>query len=119
MDSIGPLLPFVVLLALAYLLFIRPARKRAQQVQTLQSALSVGDEVMLTSGIYGHLVGLDESRVSLEVSPGTVLTVHRAAVEKVVRDEISPDGGATAADDVDGSGAREDDGPNGTGRGTV
>ena len=46
----------------------------------MQSSLAVGDEVMLTSGIYGVLQSLDDERVSVELAPGVVVEVARGAV---------------------------------------
>lgn len=89
-DALLQLLPLVVLVAIAYLLFIRPARKRAREVQTLQAALSAGDEIMLTSGIFARVVSIEELKVQVEVAPGVVVTVHRGAVEKLLHDEPAP-----------------------------
>ena len=46
-------LPLVLLVVVGYLLLIRPARRRAQAAAALQSALLAGDEVMLSSGLFG------------------------------------------------------------------
>ncbi len=103
MKPLVNLLFFVGLLALVYLMLIRPARKRAREQAQLQQSLSTGDKVMLTSGIFGSVVLVDDERVQVEVAPGTVLSVHPGAVGKRVED--SPpmtsddvDGGATAVD---------------------
>ncbi len=85
-NGLVSLLPLVALVVFAYLLFIRPARKRAKEVQQLQQALSPGDEIMLTSGIFGTVVEVDGEVLKVEVSPGAVLTVHRGAAGKIVRD---------------------------------
>ena len=77
---------FLVFFAIAYLLFIRPARKRAQEASSLQSALSAGDDIMLTSGIFGRVVSVDGETVSVDVAGGVVLRVHRGAVGKIVDD---------------------------------
>lgn len=77
---------FLVFFAIAYLLFIRPARKRAQEASSLQSALSAGDDIMLTSGIFGRVVSVDGETVSVDVAGGVVLRVHRGAVGKIVND---------------------------------
>lgn len=58
----------------------------------MQSALTVGDEVMLTSGVFGTLVELLEDRVSIEIAPGVVIHVARGAVGTVVqREEVLGD----------------------------
>jgi len=85
-DNLGALLPLVLLLVLAYFLMIRPARKRAQETTQLQAALSVGDDVMTTSGIFGRVVEATDEHVGLEVATGTVIRVHRGAVGKILTD---------------------------------
>ncbi|MGI8434970.1 MAG: preprotein translocase subunit YajC [Nocardioidaceae bacterium] len=104
MKPLVNLLFLVGLLALVYLLLIRPARRRARDQAQLQQSLSPGDEVMLTSGIFGSVVMVDDERMQVEVAPGTVLSVHPGAVGKRVGDLPPPtpadvDGGATAFDD--------------------
>lgn len=77
---------FLVFLALAYLLLIRPTRKRAQEASKLQSSLSVGDEIMLTSGMFGRVESLEGEIVAVEVARGVVVRVHRGAVGRIVTD---------------------------------
>ncbi|MGH3446476.1 MAG: preprotein translocase subunit YajC [Nocardioidaceae bacterium] len=86
-NDLAQFLPIVVLVVLAYLLLIRPARKRARATSDLQSALSVGDQVMLNSGIFGTVQRVADDKVGLEVANGVVLEVHRAAVGKIIHDE--------------------------------
>lgn len=100
-DDLGALLPLVLLLAVAYFLLIRPARKRARDTANLQSALSPGDDVMTTSGIFGHVVAVADEYVELEVAPGTVLKMHRGAVGKIVTDVSSPTTAPVGEDEVD------------------
>jgi preprotein translocase subunit YajC len=83
-DNLLPVLPFVGIALLFWLLFIRPAQRKQQAMGRLQGGLSVGDEVMLTSGIIGVLRSLDEETVQLEVSEGVTVRVVRAAVGQVM-----------------------------------
>ena len=57
----------------------------------MQSTLEVGDEVMLTSGVYGTVRGLDEDVAQVEIADGVTITVARGAVGQVVRAEEAPD----------------------------
>jgi preprotein translocase subunit YajC len=50
----------------------------------MQSSLAVGDEVMLSSGIFGVLVSLNDERVRVEIAPGVVVEVARGAVGQKV-----------------------------------
>ncbi len=85
-DDVAGLLPLVILVVIAYLLLIRPARKRARDVAAVQQALSPGDEVMLNSGIFATVVAVDAESIDLEVSPGVVVKAHRAAVGRIITD---------------------------------
>ncbi len=55
-------------------------RKRQREVQGLQRAITVGDRVVTTSGLYGTVKDLDDQTVNLEVSPDVVVTYDRRAI---------------------------------------
>ena len=80
MQELASVLPLVGIALLFWFLMIRPAQRRQREVRQMQSSLVVGDEVMLTSGIYGVLQSLDDERVSVQIAPGVVVEVARAAV---------------------------------------
>ena len=78
------------LLLLAFLMFTQ--RKRGREVQTFQSGLAVGDAVVLTSGLYGTILTLDDAVVTLEIAPGVQVTVDRRAVGMKQPGAERPDG---------------------------
>jgi preprotein translocase subunit YajC len=85
---------FVILLVLVLFWFVlmRPARNQQRRMQELQHDLQVGEEVVLSSGIFGTIRSLDdEGRVRLEVAPGTELTVARQAVVRRVLTDTPED----------------------------
>lgn len=82
------LLPLVGIALLFWLLVIRPASRRSRELSRMQGALSVGDEVMLTSGVFGTLRELAEDRVGVEIAPGVIIHVARGAVGTVVPPEL-------------------------------
>jgi preprotein translocase subunit YajC len=84
LESLGAVLPLLLLAVLGYFLLIRPTRRRAQQVTSVQNALGVGAEVMLTSGIFGTVTAIDGENILVEVAQGVVLKVHRGAIGKIV-----------------------------------
>jgi preprotein translocase subunit YajC len=99
-QGAAQLLPLVVILFLAYLLMVRLPRKRARQVAQLQAALSVGDQVMLTSGIFARVHGIVDEKVDVEIAPGVVVTVHQGAIGQIVRDRTTDEADVA---DVDGA----------------
>ena len=78
--------PLIMLVLLAVLLFVLPARQRRTmqaRAQALQESLTVGTPVMTTSGIHGTVARLDDTTVDLELAPGVVVTFVRAAILEI------------------------------------
>ena len=94
-SQLAQLLPLVGIALIFWLLIIRPASKRQKALSRMQAALSVGDEVMLASGMYATIRELHDDTVSVEIAPGTTVRVARGAVGSLV----SPAGGYR--DDLD------------------
>jgi preprotein translocase subunit YajC len=86
-EGIVSLLPLVAIALLFWLLIIRPASKRQKDQARMQSAVSEGEQVMLTSGIYGTVTELNDDRLSVEIAPGVVVRVARGAIGSVVPTE--------------------------------
>lgn len=108
--------PFI-LLALAVLLFVLPARQRKRmqaQAKEMQNSLAIGTPVMTTSGLHGTVAGLGEGTIDLEIAPGVVVTFTRQAVLEVRKPaELPGEANGTAGfgdDGVGGSGGRPADG---------
>ncbi|MDQ0892504.1 preprotein translocase subunit YajC [Agromyces ramosus] len=82
--------PFTIIMlaVLAVLIFFmfRNSRKRQADARELQSKVQAGAKVMTNFGVFGTILSIDEdeNQVLLETSPGTVLTVHRQTVARVV-----------------------------------
>lgn len=93
--------PLILLVLLAVLLFVLPARQRKAmqaRAQALQESLAVGTPVMTTSGIHGTVVRLAETTVDLELTPGVVVTFARPAIL-----EIREPATGTPGDDAPGA----------------
>ncbi len=79
----GSGLTYLLILGLPFLLLLwmfLSQRNRQKQVQTLQASLSVGDEVLTTSGLYGTITAIDERVVTLDTGDGTTLRFDRRAI---------------------------------------
>lgn len=68
------------LLLLGFLMWSQ--RRRTREMAAVQASLTVGDEVMTASGMYGRLVALDEGVATLEVAPGVQVRFDRRAVTR-------------------------------------
>lgn len=98
-DQWGAFLPILVIVLAFWFLIVRPARKRQVQARQLQHGIAVGEEVMLTSGIFGRVAGLADETLELEIAPGVVVTAHRQAVARIV--EPADEGGDGRGGDTD------------------
>ena len=103
MSELASLLPLLGIAVLFWALMIRPAQRRQRELRQMQSSLAVGDEVMLSSGIYGVLRSLDDERISVDLAPGVVVEVVRGAVGQ----KVTP-AAESLADDVEKPEARPD-----------
>ncbi|WP_183408217.1 preprotein translocase subunit YajC [Nocardioides pocheonensis] len=74
------LLVIVIALFGFWAIVMRPARVQQRRVAQLQEELAVGDEVIISAGIFGTVVSIDDDRVQLEIAPGTVVTAARQVV---------------------------------------
>jgi preprotein translocase subunit YajC len=83
-DLASTLLPLIAIALVFWLLIIRPQSRRQRELRAMQSSLSVGDEVVLTSGIHGVVRGVDSDVVQVEVASGVTIRVARAAIGIVV-----------------------------------
>ena len=63
-STIVGLLPLLLIVVAVYFLLLRPRQRQMRQQRELQSSLEVGDEVMLTSGVYGFITGFERAATS-------------------------------------------------------
>ncbi len=93
MEELVPWLWIIVIALVFWLLVIRPASRRQKELVRMQSALSVGDEVLLTSGVYGTIAVVADDHLMVTVAPEVTLKVARGAVGGVVpgqREDAEP-----------------------------
>jgi preprotein translocase subunit YajC len=80
----GTLVMFGGLFLFMYFLIIRPQRKRQKEHTDLVSALSKGDEVVMTSGMLGKITKIEGDYVVLEVNNNLELKFQKVAVHAVL-----------------------------------
>ncbi len=83
MDLLKNAAPFILVLLFFWLFLVRPQQRRQRALATMQSGVQVGTKVMLSSGIFGTVVSLTDTRAKVEVSPGAVIEVMRAAIAEL------------------------------------
>jgi preprotein translocase subunit YajC len=94
-SALGPIVPFILILAVFWLLILRPQQRRQRELRALQSSLTTGSDVMLTSGIFGTVTSTNDDHVLVEIAPGVTIKVVRGAIAQVLTTS-EPDGTESA-----------------------
>lgn len=84
MDSIGSFLPLILIVAVFYLLVIRPSQNRKKKMAELISNVGPGSDIMTSSGIFGTVVSATPEEIELSIAPGVVIRILPAAVSRVI-----------------------------------
>lgn len=83
--DLGFLLVMIILFAIFYFLLIRPQQKREKQRKEMLANLSHGDVVLTVGGIYGKIVTLTDSVVTLEIADKVRIKVARNYIGEVLQ----------------------------------
>src|SRR6476620_8498529 len=83
------LIPFALIFVIMYFMVIRPQQKKAKDHQDVLNKLKKNDEVMTSGGIYGKVVDLKETVVTLEIAPNVRVRVARPQIASVITAEKS------------------------------
>lgn len=75
-----PLLLFVIL----YFALIRPQQRKMKEQQALVNKASAGDNIMLSSGIYGTITEVVDTACYVELADGIEILVARAFIQEIV-----------------------------------
>jgi preprotein translocase subunit YajC len=97
------LLPLVGIALLFWLFIIRPASRRQKELGRMQSSLTVGDEIVLTSGVYGTVRELEDDHLMVEIATGVAVKVARGAVGTIKTKPDEPEHEPAASDDQPGT----------------
>lgn len=80
---------FGAIFAAMWFLILRPQRRRMRETQTVQRSLAVGDEVVLTTGVYGFVTAFDKAEGS-DIAWVDIAQVGNESVEiRVLKSSIA------------------------------
>lgn len=81
-SNFMPLIFWVLIIVVFYMFFIRPQKKKQDEIRNFRNSLSVGQNVVTAGGIYGVIRSIDEADNTLmvEVASGVRIKVDRNSV---------------------------------------
>jgi preprotein translocase subunit YajC len=65
-SFLGTIIMLVVMLLFFYIFLIRPQKKKDQEQKEMQSAVTIGDEILTVGGIVGIVVSIAEDSILIE-----------------------------------------------------
>ncbi|MDB5445929.1 MAG: preprotein translocase, YajC subunit [Phenylobacterium sp.] len=83
-DMLIQFLPLIGLVVLFYFLMIRPQQRKMKQHQTMLSGIKRGDNVILSSGVLGKVVRVEDKEVGVEIATGVTVKVRKSMISEVV-----------------------------------
>lgn len=86
-SMISTLIMFGAIFAIFYFMIIRPQQKRTKEREKLLSAVEKGDKVILSSGLYGTIAGLEEKTVLVDVGNNIKMKFERSAIASVIKEK--------------------------------
>ena len=83
----------IIMMAAVVLIFwlfmIRPQQKRQKEVQRKREALSTGDRIVTSGGLYGTIRDINETEFVVEIAEGVRVRVDRGSVFPAASDEVT------------------------------
>jgi preprotein translocase subunit YajC len=73
-------------LAVAWLIFVRPQRRKQKLQQTMQTELAVGDEILTAGGVFGTVTEVGDEEVRVEIAPSVEIRLARRAIAAQLTD---------------------------------
>jgi len=91
----------LAMLALLWVLLVRPRQRQMRVQQQQLGALEVGDEIVTAGGLYGTVRRIDDDEVRVEIAPELQVRIAKRAIAGVLT-EKQPELGAPVRDENEG-----------------
>lgn len=86
-GGMGMLVPMLIIFAIFYFMMIRPQQRKEKERRKMIEELRAGATVVFCGGFIGKIVEAKEKTFRIELNPGNVVEIVRAAVQSVVEPE--------------------------------
>jgi preprotein translocase subunit YajC len=87
LGALSGLLPMLLIIAVFYLLLIRPQQKRQKELQQTIAELKTGDRVVTTGGIIGIITTVRDTSFIIRSADKSMLEIARSAIAGIDSEE--------------------------------
>jgi preprotein translocase subunit YajC len=85
--------PLILVFFIFYFLLIRPQQKKAKEHKKMLDGMKRNDEVITAGGVYGRVMSMTDTVVTLEIAPNVRIRIQRSQVGALVKGgKVSEDG---------------------------
>ncbi len=81
-NMLTGLLPLLLVFVVFYFFMIRPQMRKQKELTTYRNAISKGDKVITTGGIYGKVVEVNDNVITIEIANDVKIRVDKGAILK-------------------------------------
>ena len=75
--------PIILMVVLFYFMLIRPQQQRAKAHAAAIAAVKRGDNVVLSNGMLGKVVRVEETEVGVEIAQGVTVKVVKSMIAEI------------------------------------
>ena len=83
-GTIGIVLYIVAIIAIIWLLIIRPQKKRQKEHDNLVSSLALGVEIVTIGGIHGEVSRIKDDTIWIKISNNVEIEIDKTAIGKTI-----------------------------------
>lgn len=83
-SIVWTVLYIVAIIAIIYLLIIRPQKKRQKEHDNLVNALSLGVEIVTIGGIHGEVSRIKDETIWIKVSNNVEIEIEKSSVARTI-----------------------------------
>lgn len=87
LGALSGLLPMLLIIAVFYMLLIRPQQKRQKQLQETIAQLKAGDRIVTTGGVIGTITTVRDTSFLIRSADKSILEIARSAVAGIDEEE--------------------------------
>lgn len=90
-SPIAGFLPIILIIAVFYLLIIRPQSKKLKEHRAMIDAIEKGDSIVTAGGVHGKVLKVaDDGTLKVEIASGVEITVEQSTVSQVKNKKNAP-----------------------------
>jgi preprotein translocase subunit YajC len=86
-GGLASFVPLIIIFFIFYFILILPQQKKLKEHEKMLNELKKGDNVLLSSGIYGTISNIKGNVIELKIAENVKINVLKSAVSQVVSEE--------------------------------